>query len=187
MLSGLAPRAMRSPISRVRSVTLTSMMFMIPMPPTRSETAATLASSVVIVSVPCCRAPAISLMLRIEKSSSSRGDRWWRSRSSAVMSFCARDDVLGRRRLDVDRALQVVVEAPLDLPREGRERDERGVVVVLTARRLPLADCDADDREGRAADAHVLADGIGVGAEELLDDRLAEDDDLRARLDVLPR
>ena len=33
----LAPIAMRMPISRVRSVTETSMMFMIPMPPTRSE------------------------------------------------------------------------------------------------------------------------------------------------------
>ena len=32
-----APTAMRVPISRVRSVTLTSMMFMIPMPPTTSE------------------------------------------------------------------------------------------------------------------------------------------------------
>ena len=36
------------PISRVRSVTDTSMMFMIPMPPTSSDTAAMLASSSVI-------------------------------------------------------------------------------------------------------------------------------------------
>ena len=35
---GLAPTAMRTPISRVRSVTLTSMMFMMPMPPTSSDT-----------------------------------------------------------------------------------------------------------------------------------------------------
>ena len=40
-----APIAMRMPISRVRSVTETSMMFMIPMPPTTSETAATPPSS----------------------------------------------------------------------------------------------------------------------------------------------
>ena len=32
-----APMARRIPISRVRSVTYASMMFMIPMPPTRSE------------------------------------------------------------------------------------------------------------------------------------------------------
>ena len=33
----LAPSARRMPISRVRSVTVASMMFMMPMPPTRSE------------------------------------------------------------------------------------------------------------------------------------------------------
>ena len=33
----LAPTALRMPISRVRSVTDTSMMFMMPMPPTSSE------------------------------------------------------------------------------------------------------------------------------------------------------
>ena len=36
-----APSALRTPISRVRSVTETSMMFMITMPPTSSEIAAT--------------------------------------------------------------------------------------------------------------------------------------------------
>ena len=36
-----APSALRMPISRVRSVTDTSMMFMITMPPTNSEIAAT--------------------------------------------------------------------------------------------------------------------------------------------------
>ena len=35
-----APSALRRPISRVRSVTETSMMFMIPIPPTSSEMAA---------------------------------------------------------------------------------------------------------------------------------------------------
>ena len=70
MWCGLAPTAMRTPISRVRSVTLTSMMFMMPMPPTSSDTAAMLASSVVRVLVPSCCAPAISVRLRIEKSSS---------------------------------------------------------------------------------------------------------------------
>src|SRR5688572_31845618 len=36
----VAPRALRTPISRVLSVTDTSMMFMMPMPPTRRLTAA---------------------------------------------------------------------------------------------------------------------------------------------------
>ena len=65
---------MRMPISRVRSVTLTSMMFMIPMPPTRSETAATLASSVVIVSR--------ALLLGARRSRSGSG--CWKSSSSAA-------------------------------------------------------------------------------------------------------
>ena len=47
MCQGLAPTAMRTPISRVRSVTLTSMMFMIPMPPTTSDTTAMAASRAV--------------------------------------------------------------------------------------------------------------------------------------------
>ena len=45
----LAPMALRMPISRVRSVTVTSMMFMTPMPPTRREIAATAPSSTVNV------------------------------------------------------------------------------------------------------------------------------------------
>ena len=44
-----APIASRMPISRVRSVTLTSMMFMMPMPPTSRLTAATAPSSVVMI------------------------------------------------------------------------------------------------------------------------------------------
>ena len=39
MTGGGAPSALRSPISRVRSVTETSMMFITPMPPTSSEIA----------------------------------------------------------------------------------------------------------------------------------------------------
>ena len=42
-----APTALRMPISRVRSVTDTSMMFITPIPPTSSEIAATSPSSVV--------------------------------------------------------------------------------------------------------------------------------------------
>ena len=55
---------MRMPISRVRSVTDTSMMFMIPMPPTSSETPAMQASSSVIVLLVWLAASAMSVMLR---------------------------------------------------------------------------------------------------------------------------
>ena len=40
MTRGVAPRALRKPISRIRSVTETNMMFMTPMPPTIREMAA---------------------------------------------------------------------------------------------------------------------------------------------------
>src|SRR5439155_3918654 len=55
------PTAMRMPISRVRSVTETSITLAIPMPPTMSEIAATASSSVAMVSVLCFAA---SLHLR---------------------------------------------------------------------------------------------------------------------------
>ena len=46
MTRSLAPSALRMPISRVRSVTETIMMFMMPMPPTSSEMAAMAVSTV---------------------------------------------------------------------------------------------------------------------------------------------
>ena len=51
MLPRCAPTALRMPISRVRSVTVTSMMFITPIPPTRSEIAATAPSRVVNTSL----------------------------------------------------------------------------------------------------------------------------------------
>ena len=49
MTQGLAPRALRRPISRMRSVTETNMMFMTPMPPTSNEMPATPPSRMVRV------------------------------------------------------------------------------------------------------------------------------------------
>ena len=81
-----APTALRMPISRVRSRTETSMMFMIPMPPTISEIEAMPPSSSVSV-------PLIALAVwsscdwsKIEKSSSSVAARPWRDRRSVVIS-----------------------------------------------------------------------------------------------------
>jgi hypothetical protein len=77
-----APMASRSPISRVRSVTLTSMMFITPMPPTSSDTAATAASRVESVRAEASRVAATSAMLRIATVSGSfAATRWrWRKR-----------------------------------------------------------------------------------------------------------
>ena len=55
-----APTARRTPISRVRSLTATSMMFMMPTPPTTSETAAMPARSAVIVVLARCSVAFIS-------------------------------------------------------------------------------------------------------------------------------
>ena len=66
-----APMAMRMPISRVRSVTETSMMFMMPMPPTSSEMLAMEASRMVSTLVVSSAVLAMSVWLRTVKSSSS--------------------------------------------------------------------------------------------------------------------
>ena len=87
MLTLLAPTAMRMPISRVRSVTETSMMFMMPMPPTTSEMTAMEASSMEVTLVVLRRASSICERLRTAKSSVSPPRILWRSRSSIVISL----------------------------------------------------------------------------------------------------
>lgn len=67
---------MRTPISRVRSVTLTSMMFITPMPPTSSEIAATEPSKIVSVSWVCSTVSISEAVLRTRKSSAR-----WRANS----------------------------------------------------------------------------------------------------------
>ena len=75
-----APTARRSPISRVRSVTDTSMMFMIPIPPTTRETTAIPANSSAWVCDIASRTCSRSEMLRTEKSSGSAAESLWRRR-----------------------------------------------------------------------------------------------------------
>ena len=71
----VAPMAMRTPISRVRSVTVTNMMFMIPMPPTRSETEAIESRRTVNVLLVSSCACSISSGARMLKSSGASGRR----------------------------------------------------------------------------------------------------------------
>ena len=82
----LAPIDIRKPISRVRSVTETYMMFIMPMPPTSSEIPATAASSTVIMSVVEVSIDDSSCCERIEKSSSSSALRRWLVRRMSVIS-----------------------------------------------------------------------------------------------------
>ena len=92
-----APIARRRPISRVRSVTDTSMMFMMPMPPTSSETPAIAASSVVIVRVVSGADAAISSCVWTMKSSGSPAGSLWRTRSTSPIAS-ATGAVSGGRR-----------------------------------------------------------------------------------------
>ena len=66
----VAPMALRMPISRVRSVTETNMMFMMPMPPTSSEMPATPPRKRVSTPVIAVADSSISSWLRMVKSSS---------------------------------------------------------------------------------------------------------------------
>ena len=79
-----APMARRRPISRVRSVTLTSMMFITPMPPTSRLTAATAPSSMVITLVVPDSVSANCLVSSTLKLSSSLLESLRSSRSSWV-------------------------------------------------------------------------------------------------------
>ena len=67
----VAPSAFRKPISFVRSVTETSMIFIIPIPPTTSEIAATAARNAVSAFVIVPRVAAMSAEVVTEKSSLS--------------------------------------------------------------------------------------------------------------------
>jgi len=80
---------MRMPISRVRSVTLTSMMFMMPMPPTSNEIPATEPSNSVMIVEMEPTVSAISFWLRMLKSFSRPTGRLCRCRSRLVICSCA--------------------------------------------------------------------------------------------------
>ena len=84
-----APIALRMPISRVRSVTLTSMMFITPIPPTSSEIAATAPSSVVKTSFARARRPRrIEPWLMTWKPGFDGSVTSWRSSRIEVTSAC---------------------------------------------------------------------------------------------------
>ncbi|MNI29345.1 hypothetical protein D3C73_831600 [compost metagenome] len=79
-----APTAIRTPISRVRSVTDTSMMFMTPMPPTISEINAISDTSSVIVAVVRSMVLRMASVLNTKKSFTT-----WRRINTRSMAFSA--------------------------------------------------------------------------------------------------
>ena len=89
MTGPVAPTAIRKPISFVRSVTDTSMMFMMPIPATSSEKAAATTRISVTVSIVDDIVSIISACERMVKSSSASSFNLWLSRNICVNSSMA--------------------------------------------------------------------------------------------------
>src|SRR3989442_1644796 len=92
-----APIAMRMPISRVRSVTETSRMFMMPIPPTRSEIEATAASSTAMIRLLLSGPRASWLRVRTSKAFVAAGRIGWRAcrASGTDWVFAGAEELLG--------------------------------------------------------------------------------------------
>ena len=159
------------PISRVRSVTDTSMMFMIPMPPTSRLIAATAASSAVSVRVVPEIVLAISCWSMMLKSSSASRARCRRSRIRRVMSCCA---------FSVDTELPTeswtcpMSSLPAQPALHRAQRNDDGVVAVLAEVALALRLQQADDAARQRAQAEPAAHRI-CRSEQLVARRLADD------------
>ena len=140
-----APMARRMPISRVRSVTLTSMMFMMPMPPTSRLTAATAPSSVVITLVVPDRVSASCLVSSTLKLS-----------SSVVGQLAALAQQLGQAGLDAvgsrcrPHRHQQGVDAGVagDAALQRLDRHQHHVVLVVANGALALGGQHADHLAG---------------------------------------
>ena len=117
-----APMALRMPISRVRSRTETSMMFMIPMPPTTSEIEAIPPSSRVSVALIEDAASSSWVWLKTLKSAVSVAARSWRSRSSAVIAALRRGHLVRVGDAHADRPDGVAADEVL----LRRRRSARG-------------------------------------------------------------
>ena len=145
------------PISRVRSVTETSMMFMMPMPPTSRLTAATAPSNAVrIFVVPCSVCCNLRGVEDVEIVRLGAGDvaalaQQRLDRRSAPRQ-CRR-----RRRPHHDRAdVAIAGEAAL----HRLDRHQHDVVLVVAEAALASRDQRADHLAGQVANAEALADRL---------------------------
>ena len=149
-----APTAIRRPISRVRSVTETSMMFMIPIPPTSRLTEATLMRRPVMVWASWPRIAAISSTVRTEKSSSSGFGMRWRWRRRRVI-WTAVSSTVSARVAETMICVSQVMPEQLLLDRGVGGHDD--VVLVVAPLALALGGEHAHDAEGEVLDADDLA------------------------------
>ena len=148
---------MRMPISRVRSVTLTSMMFMMPMPPTTREMPAIEpSSSVMILEMEFDRVGDFLLVEDVEVVVAAGGQAMALAQQAGDL-LLGDFHAVGAGDLDVDGA-QVFVAG--DALHGGGVGNDDAVVLVLAAHARALAFEQADDDEGNVVDAHGLADGI---------------------------
>ena len=149
-----APMARRIPISRVLSVTETSMMFMIPMPPTRRLTAATAARSVVMMFVVEATFSAISAVSSNWKLSSSSAESERRSRMGLAEKTAL----------------------------HGLQGHHEKIVLVAPHGGASLGGKKTDHAAGEASRADARADHRTVFTEEFPTDRFADYAHGRARL-----
>jgi hypothetical protein len=166
----VAPTASRMPISRVRSVTDTSMMFMMPMPPTSRLTAATAESRPVSTLVIPVSIEVICFMSKTLKSSSSK---WADAASFAHQAFDVGFALFGRDA-GPDRGIDhrhVLVAGNPAL--EGPDRYQNDIVLVGAEARGSLDVQNADHPAGYLLEPYARADRIAI-AEQFLSHGVAE-------------
>ena len=158
-----APSALRMPISRVRSVTLTSMMFMITMPPTTSEMQVTGTTMAAIMPSTWSMKPRMASGVSVSKLSGWPGRAWKRVRSTTRVSSSAPVEVEPAARLGTAEQGEAVAGTVHAV--EGGDRDVDRVVLVA-AEGGAQAFLHADHGELDAFDADDLVERRGVAGEE---------------------
>ena len=172
-----APTALRMPISCVRSVTLTSMMFMITMPPTTSEMQVTGTTTAATMESNWSMKPRMASGVSVSKLSAWPGRAWKRVRSETRVRSRASSSVrplpgLGRP----NRAKPV----PGPYSRSNAViGNVDGIVLVAAERRAQLF-LHADHREFHALDAHQLAERRRLARKQRGPHGLADDRHERA-------
>src|ERR1035441_3261545 len=156
-----APSDLRTPISRVRSVTLASITFMITTPPMTRNTETTPTMVLATAPVRFVHKPIIVSDARMPKLSSAMGSRWRRPRIMVRASSSVSRIHSGAAPLDVDGHIQSLPVFAIVF-QERPDRDVDKIVLGLPedgSNRLGYA----DHQEAAAIDVNRLADGVDRG------------------------
>ena len=153
-----APTALRMPISRVRSVTDTSMMFMMPMPPTSSEMPAIAAQQDRhAIRVELGASAIIGLVTHLKVVLLTRGH--CASREGSSLISVSRID--GRKPTSDRGIRERKISASNRLALGRRTGNHHRVVRVLLKGRTAFRRQHADDPEGQATDPDRLTHRVG--------------------------